>query len=570
MSTGSTFLQIWRNDEARNALLSCLPKDELGSVRLICQDFSKRAAPYLFEAITINFKPSIFTKPARMAALDRLGHHVETLTFHIPHGPETFLPPLLDPTTGEEQIFVYEPISQSSRSSASSSSSTRHSSPSYGSWEMTDLLVKQYPPLFHAAANIPSFTRAFSALPNLTHLKIACPGQDPIQRNRRSTVDYALLSLRIAIERVRHLRKLDSLTLEHIHPGATLYLNPTMGIGALPDSLRRWKKIRNLTINMETAPAGHSRDHLKLLHSYLQLFSGTVECFKFHWLNSEPPSLSSCSNIAPSTPKSNITSTSTHPTTSLCPSPASSHNVESLKPADSDNMRGTVKGPSPIFLSSETSMQSPSPPLSCPRRCHIALRPLKFKRLTHLAVQNAGMDASQVSLFISSHRRTICEFEFEGCHLRTGTWDEALSPLTRITGNEKWKGEKAEEMMDVPLLLDSPIDEKMLAEDYFAKTVAGGEIEHELLSAKRYDPDAPKMELKKSPTFVKRRQKQQRQQQRQQLNQPIEEHPAFRDVGGRGSDGSGWQRATSKTRDMLFGREEHMRRFIRESIFSWR
>lgn len=141
MSPGSAFLQFWWTEKTRNTFLSCVPKDELALFRLACHDFSVRAAPLLFEELDITFRPSIFTKPARMAALDRIGQHVRTLTFNMPHSPETFLPPLLNPVTGEEATFIYEPYTQSPKDSAS-----RLSVPTYGSWEMTDLLVKQYSP----------------------------------------------------------------------------------------------------------------------------------------------------------------------------------------------------------------------------------------------------------------------------------------------------------------------------------------------------------------------------------------------------------------------------------------
>ena len=207
MYSKSAFLQFWWTDRTRDTFLSYVQKDDLANLRLACHDFGVRAAPALFEEITINFRASSFSKPTRMAALGCIGQHVQTLKFSIPHGPETFLPPLLDPITGEETTFIYEPYVIATRDSAS-----RRSIPMYGSWEMTDMLVKQYSPLFHAAANVPSFIRALSAIPNLKHLKVSCPGQEPNQRYRRGIVDYALISLRIAIERCK-LPLLDTLSL---------------------------------------------------------------------------------------------------------------------------------------------------------------------------------------------------------------------------------------------------------------------------------------------------------------------------------------------------------------------
>jgi len=448
MHAQSGFLQFWLTDRTRDTFLSCVPKDDLVSLRLACHDFGARAAPNLFKEISVTFRTSIFTKPTRMAALGRIGHHIRTLRFTIPHGPETFLPPLLDPVTGEEATFIYEPHLESSREIAS-----RLSGPTYGSWEMTDMLVKQYPPLFHAAANVPSFIRALSAIPHLKHLKVSCPGQEPSQRYRRSIVDYALISLRIAVERSK-LTALKILSLLSVHPSAVFYLNPLMGFGASPSSGKRWRQIGELRIEMDTISLGYPADHLKLLHSYLQIFASTVKEFRFRW-------------------------------------------------------RG-AKGPCPLSLGTETCLETHSPKLACPKTCHLALRPLRFQRLRVMEVENTMLDASQISSFITTHRHTLRDFNFEDTHLRKGTWDEALAPLTRISGSDKWK-QNSEEVMDVPIML-SPVD-----------------FEQEQLN-KVWDDHM-----------------------RSRSSKPL--HGAL-------------HRAGAKGRELLFGTEEHMKRFL--SGFSWR
>jgi hypothetical protein len=73
-------------------------------------------------------------------------------------------------------------------------------------------------------------------------------------------------------------------------------------------------------------------------------------------------------------------------------------------------------------------------------------------------LRNASLDASQASGFVMSHRKVLHEFEFDQCHLRTGTWDDALAPLTQVVGKDYGK-KKQEEVMDVPIML-SPVDEK--------------------------------------------------------------------------------------------------------------
>ena len=334
-----------------------------------------------------------------MDALERIGHHIRTFTFTFPHGPETFLPPLIDATTGEEIEFIYEPYCQTPRKWTE-----RRSVPTYGSWEMTELLVQQYPPLFHAAANVPSFIRALSAQPYLRRLNISCPGQEPSYRFRRDIVDYALISLRIAVERAP-LTRLDTLSLLSVHAGAVQYLNPIMGLGALPNATRRWRQIKTLTIHMDTIPHTDRRpatDHLKLLHAYLQSFSGTLERLVFHWI-------------------------------------------------------GADRGLFPLALSSEACLETRSPAKACPQRCHLALRPLRFRKLIFLEVENVTTDAAQVSSFILAHKRSITEFNFEDTTLRDGgSWDDALSPLTKMSGSEDWKGQQQPkvEIMEVPLMMD--------------------------------------------------------------------------------------------------------------------
>ncbi|KAH9863950.1 hypothetical protein J1614_009883 [Plenodomus biglobosus] len=291
LSTSSVFLRFWLNDQCRDNLLEHLEPEDLSSFRLVCHDFSSKAAPRLFEALSVTFKTSSFSKPARIEALSRIGRHVKTFTFHMPHGPESFLPPLVDPETGAEKQFIYEPQVQNPPSGP-----VKDKTPKYGSWAMQDLLIKQYPPLFHAATNVPAFVATFSQLTNLTHLRISCPGSPNTPRYRRSAVDYALISLRIAVERAP-LYSLSSLSLHPMHPGGLLYLHPMHGFGSTPSSAKRWGQIRNLSIHMDDvahtrtrAPAhAQSLAHLRILHAYLHTLSPTLTGFVFRWNGTRGP-----------------------------------------------------------------------------------------------------------------------------------------------------------------------------------------------------------------------------------------------------------------------------------------
>ncbi|EGE85369.1 hypothetical protein RJZ56_005745 [Blastomyces dermatitidis] len=547
MSSAAAFFQFWWTDLTRDAFLACLPKEDLLSMRLVCHDFAYRTAPVLFAEVDVEFRNGIFTRPARMAALERIGSCIKSLNFNIPHSPETFLPPLLDPVTGEERTFVYEPQVYASCPAAS-----RLSFPRYGTWEMTELLTRQYPPLFHAVTNVPSFIRAFNAMTSLRHLKVSCNGQGAGHRYRRSVVDYALISLRIAIEQAP-LKSLDTLSLLPIHPGALLYLRPNMGFGASPSSRKRWAQIRKLSIEMDSFPydtdnvtattttspinttptstrtssSGSSnsfkktnrpKDHLKLLHSYLQSFP-TLTHITFRW-------------------------------------------------------RGT-QGPCPLSLSTEPCLQpTATEPAStlCPKRCPAPLQPLSFPHLLYAEIENALLDAAQVSAFILEHRQTLGEFYFENTSLRDGgTWDEALAPLTEISGSERWKGKgkgKGKGMRKRKKQQQTQRERERQREGQGEEGVAE-------------EMDVPIMF---SPVGMGRSQVLKVLWEEERRKDRLKNFRAYGAAGAAGAAGAvddgggggGWkskshlQRASSRTRDLLWCRQDHVKRFLRTSVFSWR
>jgi hypothetical protein len=404
LSTSPTFLRFWLNEDIRENLLAHIEEEDLPNFRLTCHDFATRASPHLFEYLTVTFKSSTFTKPARMEALSRIGRHVKTLTFHMPHDPNTFLPPLVDPESGQERQFIYEPQLQ-----VQPTVPGKEKLPKYGTAEMTNLLIHQYPPLFHAATNVPAFVNAFSELFNLTHLKISCPDHDSAPRYRRTIIDYALISLRIAVERAP-LFSLHTLSLLPIHPGGLIYLHPLQGFGSTASSAKRWSQIRRLSICMESpsfTPSSprarqQSLEHLRTLHAYIRTLSRGLTRLFFRWKGERGPS------------------------------PLSLDREPCMLPLEEEmmhpSMRGEVRGP----------------------------RPIKFARLQYMELENAIMDSVQISDFIQKHKRSLIEFNFEDVKLRQGNWDDALEPLTVITGNDSWKS-RQEEVMDVPIVL-SPVE----------------------------------------------------------------------------------------------------------------
>ncbi|OOQ87011.1 hypothetical protein PEBR_18972 [Penicillium brasilianum] len=365
----SLLTRLWRRVLVRRILKRHLTTRDLIACRLVCRDLATQLEPVLFQDITIRFRCRSLSRPSRVSALERIGQHVQQVTFAIAHTTETFLPPIIDADTGKEQTFVYMP-------------QHRQGSPkslTYGTWEMTDLLVKQYPPLFHAATDIPSF----------------------IHRYRRSVVDYALISLRIAVEQAS-LKLLNSLSLISVHPAAVLYLQPNLGFGASPASRKRWSQIRYLTIHMESFPyrAGSPTDHFKLLDAYLQSFP-ELRTLEFHWKGER--GLSSISLA------------------------------------------------SEVYLRNATNERSRQSDTS--KRSHF-LRPLKLPYLHEVELVNVVMDASQVASFLLDHRQSLRELNFQDIVLRTGTWDEALAPLTRMKdGVSCEQYQRDERSANVPIML---------------------------------------------------------------------------------------------------------------------
>ncbi|KAF2719826.1 hypothetical protein K431DRAFT_304809 [Polychaeton citri CBS 116435] len=389
----STFLKFWLNDDCRERFVRHVPSTDLQNLRLVCHDFSVRAAPALFNDLKINFKTSTFTRPARLAALDRVGYHVKKLRFNLAHSAQTFLPPLVDPETGDELSFTYTPQVVPNPKLAK-----------YGDCGTTEILTRQYPPLFHAATNVPAFVRAFSALVNLKDLEISCPGYDSAAlKHRRSVVDFALVSVRIAVEK-SHLNALESLTLSPIHPGALQYLSPAIGYGADPRSMRCWARVKKLQIEMNATSASLSAgrqgqshahgqgqrlqqqqqsDQFRLLQTYLRNFQRNLTRFSFHWIGTKSPM------PIQTQPKLSLRPEMTHPALKAQPS-----------------------------LPSQNSSSTPT------------AKPHSFPNLTHLELENVTATASDIHNFVALHRGTLRELNLEDIELVSGTWDEALAPLT--------------------------------------------------------------------------------------------------------------------------------------------
>ncbi len=381
------FYCLWQEEPIREKLFELLSKKDICAIRTANSACCNLVTKRLFLRTHLGFTANSFTKPGRIQALSRIGHHIEHLTFHFAHSDATFLPPLIHPQSGREISFLYTPhISMASVLAR----------PKYANTELGEILTQQYPALFHAASNVPSFINAMKNMPNIRHLTIKTPGQDPKERYRRDIVDYALISLRISVERAT-LTRLTKLSLSGVHPSAFNYLRHNPAFGASPSAARRWRQIRKLNIAVESwdfyGPSP-GLDHLKIIDDYIRGFSSNLEKFTFAWLGRKGP----------------------------CPLALAGDPL--FAPA-----RCTRK-----LFHEVTGPMSPLP--ARPER-----RPLVMPCLRYMQVRNATMNAPQLSTLVASHKATVREFDFENVVLiNGGTWDEALAPLHDATsdGGDLW------------------------------------------------------------------------------------------------------------------------------------
>ncbi|SPQ22283.1 3a09b1f3-6ff7-4593-bbfc-50c44ec5f744 [Thermothielavioides terrestris] len=379
------FYCLWQNENIRERLFELLSKQDICAVRLANSACCNLVTKRLFLRTHLTFTANSFTKASRLDALSRIGHHIEHLTFYFPHSNATFLPPLIHPQSGEEISFMYSPPT------SAKSVLTRRK---YGNSELGEILTQQYPPLFHAATHVPSFISAMEQMTNMRHLTIKTPGQDPRERYRRSIVDYALISLRISLERAP-LTKLSKLSLSGVHPSAFQYLRHVPGMGASPSAALRWRQIRKLYISAESwdfyGPSP-GLDQLRIIEDYIRAFAPQLDKFSFTWLGRRGP----------------------------CPI------------ALSDDPLFAPPRSSKKLFNEVTSPMSPLPPRPSPRT-------LAMPRLRSMSVRNATMNAQQLRVLVASHKHTVREFDFENVALiRGGSWDEALAPLTENGSSDAW------------------------------------------------------------------------------------------------------------------------------------
>ncbi|KAI7259187.1 hypothetical protein KC343_g2823 [Hortaea werneckii] len=353
----STFLRFWLDDTCRGTFLSFLPKEDLKAFRLTCHGISTRAAPALFRDLHITFRTNTFTKPAKMAALECIGHYVRKLSFEFPQTAESTLPPLVDPTSGTEMAFTYIPRVERSNTK----------NPKYGDLATTEALKRQYPALFHASTNASVFVRALSALPNLEHLAINCPGYGSRTKGARNTVEFALMSLRFAVERI-NCRALRGLSLSSMEPSALQYLMPHAGYGTNPASTRIWSRIQHLTLRLMTK--GDRKEQV-MLYRYLRGFQEGLNTLIIRWEDHRGP----------------------FPLTGL------PHTAVTKAKADRISYR-------------DQTAVHPS---------------VRFTRLKQLSVYNAQASAAEINALIRSNSASLQEVELQDVELTQGEWQDVFA-----------------------------------------------------------------------------------------------------------------------------------------------
>ncbi|KAI1100209.1 hypothetical protein F4804DRAFT_348740 [Jackrogersella minutella] len=425
MATGPhAFYCLWQKDEIREKLFELLSKQDICNVRLASSACCNLVTKRLFLRTHLTFAAHTFTQQSRIKALSRIGQHIEHLTFYFPHSDATFLPPLIHPESGREISFLYKPHT---------SMASVLERPKFANSGLGEILTDQYPPLFHAASNVPSFINAMKFLPNMRHLTIKTPGQDPRERYRRDIVDYALISLRISIERAP-VNRLTKISLSSVHPSAFIYLRHVIGFGCLPSAVRRWKQIRKLHISVDSwdfyGPSP-GLDHLKMIDDYIRDFSMSLEKLTFTWLGQKGPcplSLAADPLFAP--------------------------------PRSSQKLFHEV-----------TSPMSPLPP--APSR-----KPIVFRKLRYMAIRNATMNSPQVAAMVAAHQHSVREYDFENTVLiNDDSWDDALAPLMNNTSRSgRWTRHSMATISEEVASIHSEDVEEDLPEDSPAVSAVSQEL----------------------------------------------------------------------------------------------
>ena len=369
--TPSTVRKIFQNKRIRSKIFAQLSPEDIASLRMVSSRVNKTISPAIFKTLTVAFRALTFS-PDRLVSLERIGHHVEAFKFIFAHTEATYMPPMLDPESRKLVTLIHEPRA-------------RHDGGRqghiFGRKRIDAMALHNYGIILMAAVNIHQFTQALSSMKNLRVLIVSCPGTPMGDPGRRCVVDYALWSLRSAVERAG-LQNLRRISLDPIHLAGVQYFLPgALAVGSVISSRRVWRQVKKISLTVSAwkelasgTPAKY-KVQLKFLHQFLEYFNH-VEELTFSW---------------------------TREARWICPLTLD-------------------------LLPSRNPLMASKPA----RDRFIVNRPLTFPNLNTLRLENVGMNASDLKSFLSRHTGNFKAWFLEDVYFVHGSLEEALEPLTVI------------------------------------------------------------------------------------------------------------------------------------------
>ncbi|KAI5797398.1 hypothetical protein DFH27DRAFT_612102 [Peziza echinospora] len=354
--------RVLRIKRIRKKVFSHLFSRDFRTLRLVSPKLRKLSNKATFSSIVIRFHVSTFNKH-RLAILEGIGHHVRELNFIFSHTERTHMYPVLDPNTRKQISVTFDPSTNRETNKGSV----------FGDRQLDDLALQNYGIIIFAAIDHAAFTQAIKSMKKLVSIRISCPGYPMGQPGQRSIVDYALWSLRIALERARPegLRKL---ILSPVHLSGIQYLLPgTFPAEESVESKEVWNSISSLTMDLSSwrqlATSGDDlvyATNLGFLHQFLE-HSKNIKQFEFSWMGGGK---------------------------SVCP------------------------------LTLDTLLYTEASGISAPSH-----RPLTFPRLASVKIRNIAVESRLLKAFLERHREHVREWDLLDMTFTDGNVMDALGPV---------------------------------------------------------------------------------------------------------------------------------------------
>lgn len=381
------FLRLWLKNTVREGLCEHCDDETLSSLRQVSHALDDVISPILFKSLYLSFRVDSFSKPGRLETFSRIGCYVRDLHFSIEHNDSAFLPDLFEPD-GDTTVLPWNPprtikakVDRNVRKPTESEQ-----------W------MEQWPQTFQSASNAYQFIKFFEHMPRLRGLTLTSSDENSRDLYRRSSVDFAISSIRIALDKV-DLRCFRRLNLD-VHPGALLSLAATHSYVNSPRSGRLFSRVKKLNITMtswdfESLP----KDHLKLLDQYVRAFSPSLEKLTFAWDGGRGP----------------------------CPL-----TLQSDQLINPEALKATQQGDHLLFGEVTTPM-SPLP--------EVPMKPeMLFRKLRYVKLQNVALTSQQLHDFFGRHQRTLRAYNLDHVELTDGgSFEYAVGPLLNMQDkNSRW------------------------------------------------------------------------------------------------------------------------------------